>query len=112
MNTKQQKAAQMNMVEWLSDSQELGKKPSKIEFVKEFELYEMHYYIFKFKISVFSPWLVGVSGGYESDDLVPCGHTFSDMKKYNTTAAQNDCVDMIERIRAYWMEQAKNYTQQ
>jgi hypothetical protein len=34
------------------------------------------------------------------------------MKKYNTTAAQNDCVDMIERIRAYWMEQAKNYTQQ
>ena len=49
MNIKQQEVAQMNMVEWLSDSQELGKNPSKIEFVKKFELYEMHYYIFKFK---------------------------------------------------------------
>ena len=34
MNAKQQKAAQKNMVEWLLDPQELGKKPSKIEFVK------------------------------------------------------------------------------
>ena len=42
MNIKQQEVAQMNMVEWLSDSQELGKKPSKIEFVKKFELYKMH----------------------------------------------------------------------
>ena len=36
MNIKQQEVAQMNMVEWSSDSQELGKKPSKIEFVKKF----------------------------------------------------------------------------
>jgi len=110
MNIKQQEVAQMNMVEWLSDSQELGKKPSKIEFVKKFELYEMHYYIFKFKRSVFTSWLVGVSSGYVDNDLVPYGHTFSDMKKYNATTAQNDCIDMIERIRSYWMEQAKSYT--
>lgn len=57
MNIKQQEVAQMNMV--VSDLQELGKKPSRIEFVKEFELHEMHYYIFKFKRSVFSSWLVG-----------------------------------------------------
>ena len=50
------------------------------------------------------------SGGYVDNDLVPCGHTFSDMKKYNATTAQNDCIDMIERIRSYWMEQAKSYT--
>ena len=72
----------------------IRKKAIKIEFVKEFELHEMHYYIFKFKRSVFSSWLVGVSGGYEGNDLVPCGHTFS---------------DMIERILSYWMEQAKSY---
>ncbi len=42
----------------------IRKKAIKIEFVKEFELHEMHYYIFKFKRSVFSSWLVGVSGGY------------------------------------------------
>lgn len=106
MNIKQQEVAQMNMVEWLSDSQELGKKPSKIEFVKEFELHEIHYYTFKFKRSVFTSWLVGVSGGYVDNDLVPCGHTFSDMKEYNATTAH----DMIERIRSYWMEQAKSYT--
>lgn len=54
--------------------------------------------------------LLGVSGSYEGNDLVPCGHTFSDMKKYNSTTAQNDCIDMIERILSYWMEQAKSYT--
>lgn len=54
--------------------------------------------------------LWGGSGGYVDNDLVPCGHTFSDMKKYNATTAQNDCIDMIERIRSYWMEQAKSYT--
>ena len=59
MNIKQQEVAQMNMVEWLSDLQELGEKPSRIEFVKEFELHEMHYYIFKFKRSVFDSRLVG-----------------------------------------------------
>ena len=60
MNIKQQEVAQMNMVEWLSDSQELGKNPSKIEFVKKFELYEMHYYIFKFKRSVLLHGLLGL----------------------------------------------------
>lgn len=90
----------------------IRKKAIKIEFVKEFELHEIHYYTFKFKRSVFTSWLVGVSGGYVDNDLVPCGHTFSDMKKYNSTTAQNDCIDMIERILSYsyWMEQAKSYT--
>ena len=32
------------------------------------------------------------------------------MKKYNSTTAQNDCIDMIERILSYWMKQAKSYT--
>lgn len=34
MNIKQQEVAQMNMVEWLPDSQELGKKPSKLNLLK------------------------------------------------------------------------------
>lgn len=108
MNQKQQEIAQQDMVEWLADPQELGKKPSKIECAGDFELYEMHYYIFKFKTGLLSQWLVGVSGGYEGDGLEPCGHTFSDMKKYNAATAKDDCIAMIERLRAYWMEQAKN----
>lgn len=109
MNLKQRDAAQKNMVEWLVDSHELGKNPYKIECVGDFELHEMRYFVFRFKTGILSQWLVGVSGGYEGDDLEPCGHTFSDMKKYNAATAQNDCVEMIERIRAYWMEQAKKY---
>lgn len=112
MDLKQRDAAQKNMAEWLVHSRELGKKPSKIECVGEFELHEMRYFIFKFKTAPLSQWLVGVSGSYEGDDLEPCGHTLSDMKKYNAATAQDDCVEMIERIRAYWMEQAKKYARQ
>ena len=112
MNTKQQEAAQMNMVEWLANPYELGKQPYKIECTGSFALHEMQYYIFRFKPGVLSRWLAGVSGGYEGDSLEPSGHTFSDMRKYNAAAAQNDCIDMVERIRAFWMEQAKQYTQQ
>lgn len=112
MNREQRDAAQKNMVEWLSDPHELGKNPYKIECMGSFELYEMQYYIFRFKAGLLGQWLVGVSGGYEEDDLESCGHTFSDMKPYRAATAQNECVEMVERIRAYWMEQAKNFTQQ
>lgn len=112
MNANQLNASQQNMMEWLADPHELGKQPSKIECVGEFELYEMRYYIFKFKAGLLGQWLVGVSGGFEDDGLEPCGHTFSNMQKYNPTTAKNDCIAMVERIRAYWMEQAKKYTQQ
>ena len=111
MNTKQLQAAQENMVNWLIDPHELGKKPYKIECVGEFELHDMHYYIFRFKPGMFSGWLLGVSGGFEDDSLEPCGHTFSDMKPYNAATAQNECIEMIEKIRAYWMEQARKYMQ-
>ncbi|MBR5209959.1 MAG: hypothetical protein IKV67_08895, partial [Paludibacteraceae bacterium] len=70
-----------------------------------FELNEMSYYIFKFQIETDGKWLVGVSGGFEEDDLAPCGHTFSDMQEYDEKTAQNDCLVMIKRIMAYWMGQ-------
>ncbi len=112
INMKQLQAAQENMLEWLEDPHELGKKPYKIECAGEFEYLEMKYYIFKFKPGVLSQWLVGVSGGFEGDDLEPCGHTYSDMKKYDSSTVQDVCIEMIERIRTYWMEQAKRYTRQ
>lgn len=63
----------------------------------EFGLHGMRYYIFKFKTGVLSPWLVGVSGGYEGDSLTPCGHTFSEMKKYHAATAQEECAAMVEK---------------
>jgi len=107
MNQKQLHAAQEAMVAWLSDGHELGKKPNKIECAGEFELNEMHYYIFKFKASVFGKWMIGVCGGFEDGDLEPCGHTFSEMREYNETTAQEDCVAMVENIIAYWKNRAK-----
>ena len=110
MNDKQLQAAEKNMLDWLADPHELGKKPYRMEPAGEFELHDLHYYIFRFKPGLFSKWLTGVSGGFEEDDLTPCGHTFSDMKEYNPQTAQEDCIKMVERIRAYWMEQAAKYT--
>ena len=85
MNKEQLYAAQTAMIEWLSDPHELGKKPFKIECAGEFDFNEMHYYIFKFKASLLGKWLVGVCGGFEDDDLEPCGHIFSNMQEYNET---------------------------
>ena len=47
-------------------------------------------------------------GGFEDDDLEPCGHTFSEMREYNEATAKEDCVAMIEKIIAYWKNRAKN----
>ena len=112
MHQKQQDIAQNDMAQWLADPHELGKEPGRIECAGEFGLHGMRYYIFKFKTGVLSPWLVGVSGGYEGDSLTPCGHTFSEMKKYHAATAREECAAMVEKIRAYWMAQAEKFTQQ
>ena len=97
MNLAQMEAAKKNMVIWLSDPHELGREPRKIEYAGNFELHDMRYYFFKFKPGLLGPWLIGVSGGYESDTtLEPCGHTFSNMKKYHASTAESDCIKMIE----------------
>lgn len=56
-------------------------------------------------MSALGKWLVGVSGGFEDDDLEPCGHTFSEMKPYHASNAQSDCTEMVKKIIAYWQSQ-------
>ena len=108
MNKEQLKAAEKAMTDWLSHPGELGKKPHKIECTKEFDLHELHYYIFRFKEKMFGEWMLGVCGGYEDDSLEHCGHVFSDLKKYEEKTALDDATAIVERIRAYWMERARN----
>ncbi len=105
--TAQQEAATAVMEDWLSHPQELGKKPAKLEIAGEFDLHDLHYYIFKFKKSLLSPWKVAVCGGYEGDGVGHCGHIFSEMENYHPSTAQEKCVEMVEKIRQYWMDQAK-----
>lgn len=95
------------MKEWLSHENELGKEPYQIEMAGEFDLHDLHYYIFKFKKSMLSPWQVGVCGGYQGDELGHCGHIFSQYEKYDEKSAQQKCIDMAEMIREYWMNEAK-----
>lgn len=80
------------MNEWLSHENELGKAPTQIQIAGEFDL---HYYIFKFKKSRFSSWLVGVCGGYHEDETGHCGHIFSHLEKYYEETAQEKCIDMV-----------------
>ena len=67
----------------------------------------MTYYIFKYKDTKDSEWLLGVNGGYEGDSLSDCGHTFSEMEPYDEKTAVKDATALVEMVRSYWMEQAK-----
>lgn len=106
MTTQREYAAAV-MEEWLSNPQELGKKPARLEIAGEFDLHDLHYYIFKFKKSILSSWKVAVCGGYEGDSLGHCGHIFSEMEDYDPATAREKCIAMVEKIRTYWMERAK-----
>ena len=103
---EQRKYATAVMEEWLSHPQELGKKPARLEIAGEFDLHDLHYYIFKFKKSVFDSWRVAVCGGYEGDSLGHCGHIYSEMEPYDPSTAEEKCVAMVEKMRQYWMERA------
>ena len=105
--TKQQQAALEAMEEWLSHPQELGKAPAKMEVAGEFDLHGGHYYILKYKKSLLGKWLVGVCGFEDGETLEPCGHTFSEMEPYDPDTAQEKCEAMVEAIRQYWMDQAR-----
>lgn len=112
MNQKQMEAAKKSLSEWLEHPQELGKKPAKIEYAGEFDLHELHYYIFKYKKTLLGSWLLGVCGGYEGDALEHCGHVFSEMQEYVKERATQDAVKIVEMIRTFWMEQAKKQEEQ
>lgn len=106
---QQQNAALESMKEWLAHPDELGKEPVKIELAGEFDLHELHYYIFKYKKSILGKWLLGVCGGYEPGETQHCGHVFSEMDPYEEASAKEKAIAMVEMIRSYWMEQAQKY---
>ena len=81
--------------------------PAKIECAGEFDLHEMHYYIFKYKKSLLGRWLLGVCGGYEPGETEHCGHVFSEMEPYDPADAQEKAAAMVEMIREYWMQRAQ-----
>lgn len=106
MKKEQRDAAKSAMNEWLKKPNELGKSPYKLECTKEFDLYNMHYYVFRFKTKLFDDWKLGVCGGYVEDSLDHCGHIFSEFEKYHDKTAIEDSIKIVEKIRSYWIKKA------
>lgn len=108
MNQAQMNAAREALADWLAHPQELGAAPAEIEYAGEFDLYDMHYYIFKYKVEADDDkWLLGVAGGYEEDKLENCGHVFSEMEEYLPDTAKEQAKALVETVRSYWMQQAE-----
>ncbi|HET6784845.1 MAG TPA: hypothetical protein VFH18_02345 [Erysipelotrichaceae bacterium] len=108
MNKEQSIVAKKAMSDWLSSTFELGKAPSIIDCTYEFDLHELHYYVFRFKKNLLSKWLLGVCGGYEKNELEHCGHVFSEFKDYNDVTAYENAIEIVEKIRVYWMNQSNH----
>ncbi len=108
INNEQMQAAAEAMTGWLAHPQELGREPARLECAGEFDLHELHYYIFKYKQNRLGKWLLGVCGGFEADSLEHCGHVFSEMQEYHEATAEADAIALVETVRKYWTEQAQS----
>ena len=106
MNREQMEAARSAMSAWLAYPDELGKTQTRIECAGTFERHGMRDEIVKYKKGRFGKVLWGVCGGYVGEGLEHCGHVFSEMEEYNPAGAEERAVEMVEWIRAYWMDQA------
>jgi hypothetical protein len=115
MYTEEKYQAQMNhskeeMIRWLSHKNELGKKPAKIECTQRFIYNDMAYYIYRFKKGFLSNWMIGICGGYETEECSHCGHLFSQYQPYNETTEKEDSIKIIEMIMDYWRKRAEEYS--
>lgn len=88
------------IIEWLKHPNELGKAPSKIEYVKEFTDEEgAHCLIFRFKPSMFSKWLMAI----HSDAGI-----FSEQEEYEEANDIEQATKMLEYLKQYWKNVARN----
>lgn len=107
IDEEQKKAAYDEMTNWLKCELKFDKDPSKIVLASEFELHNLHYYVFKYKKNAFSKWMLGVCGGYEQDELTNCGHVYAGSKEYKEKTATSDAIELVEGIRQFYVDSAK-----
>ena len=84
---------------WLGDKERLGAASADIEYAGDFTLDGLLYYIFKFRRSGESEWLIGICGGYRPRSLLNCGHIFSQMDPYVERTARESGMMMALFIR-------------
>ena len=90
--------------EWLKHPNELGRKPSKIEYTNQFEDEDgIQCMIFKYKKSLFGKWLLGI---------VSESGTFSEMKEYKQENEIEDAKKLLEILKNYWKQMAEQMTKE
>lgn len=93
-------AEKQQVVEWLMHPSELGCRPSKIEFTREFTDEDgIHCKIFKYKKSMLSPWMLAI----HSDSGI-----FSEMEKYDPGTEVEDAKKLIGFLKEYWKRMARS----
>lgn len=105
MNKQQMEQGRQYLIEWLSDKQELGKAPAKIEYTFEFDRNDLHYYVYRFKKGLMGKWMIGICG-FDGDDMENIGHVFSGMDEYEENGAPELAQHMAQFLYEYWRKQA------
>lgn len=84
--------------DWLSDPLELGRRPSKVEYVKSFT-YEggSECHILKFRTELLDKWKLGI--------VSPSG-TYSEMKEFSDETAEDDAREILSMLQDYWIHVA------
>lgn len=84
--------------DWLSDPAELGRKPSKIEYVKSVkDEDDIECHIFKFRTELLDPWKLGI---------VSESGTFSEMQSFKEETAEQDALEILNMLKEYWKRMA------
>lgn len=102
---KQQEAASLAMRAWISGENTFGKKPAALECAGEFDVLNLHYYYFRFRLSLRGKWLLAVCGGYEKNSLTHCGHIFSEGKPFDERTAKGQALALVGIIRHFRAQQ-------
>lgn len=85
---------------WLSHPNELGHKAFKIEYTSQFiDEDGIKCLIFKYKKTFFGSWLLGI---------VSDSGTFSEMLAYKADTEIQDAKQILEMLKQYWKDRAKN----
>jgi hypothetical protein len=86
------------IIEWLMHPSELGCRPRDIKYTNQFKTKDgIECMIFKYKKSMFSPWLLAIS----SDSGI-----FSRMQRYNPSTEIEDATKLVEYLAQFWKNQA------
>lgn len=86
MNESQKETAKQALLEWLSAQEQMsGQPPKKIEYafaLKDDENNGRIFFVFRFKKTAISKYLIGIAGGFENEESTNCDMIFSGFDEF------------------------------